>query len=1456
MATKRFVTKHGLDNNNQTITNVANPSTDTDAANKQWVTSQISNAGGGTVTSIGSTTLTTGGTSTVPTVNLTSGIVTAGTTGSASLIPVVTVDTYGRVTTITTAANPQGTVTSVTGTSPVASSGGTTPVISLNSSYGDTQNPYASKTANYVLAAPDGSAGVPTFRAIVAADIPTLNQNTTGSAGSVANTLTITSPLSGTSYNGSAAVSIGIPVATSIANGYLSSTDWSTFNSKGSGTVTSVTGTSPVVSSGGVTPAISMPAATTSVSGYLTSTDWTTFNNKTSNTGTVTSVTGGTYLTGGTITTTGTLAVDATSANTASKVVARDASGNFSAGTITASLSGNATNVTGTVAVANGGTSLTTLTSGSYVVGAGTSAVTLKTPTQVTADLDTFTYQLGATAGKKGLVPAAPAVGASVVYLDQTGAWTTPSAGGTTTNALTISSPLTGTSFNGSSAVSIGIPVATTSANGYLSSTDWTTFNNKGSGTVTSIGSTTLTTGGTSAVPTVNLTSGIVTAGTTGSASLIPVVTVDTYGRVTTITTAANPQGTVTSVTGTSPVVSSGGTTPAISMPAATTSVNGYLSSTDWTTFNNKGSGSVTSVTGGTYLTGGTITTTGTLAVDATSVNTASKVVARDASGNFSAGTITANLTGNASGSSGSTTGNAATATALQTARAINGVNFDGTAAITVTAAAGTLTGSTLASGVTASSLTSVGTLGSLTVSGNATFDTNTLFVDATNDRVGIGTTSPYNALEISGSSSRLGLNNGGGASRKALVIEPLGYGGNTYARLESYDYGTSTGGILALNVTGGNLGIGTASPNGVLTVFNATTFNARTSGINVHRPSAYGQYGSFAYDGDITYLSSTYTGGGAGTYGLFVFQGYDSTSTPREYLRILSNGNVGIGTASPTAKLDIGSNTTNAAQARFTRAPDTDFSLVAFNSNTTSNASGAECARFGLSYGLSNSTNFSAGFSFMRGSSAADGSLAILTNAAERMRIDSSGNVGIGTSSPEAKLDVFGSSFNLRPTNTNSIGHFNVTNGVGSPVSVRLAFGTDNTGWQMRFAKNYQGTYTDYMTIADNGAISMAGTLGVTGLATFSAGMRANGNSEFFNGQTSALSVENQSTFTRFAFNKLTFYDWNVGRDIVILDNAVKFQPNHGSTKLQDDTGVVINGNYTNGAYSTRFRKWDDGSGLPLYVQETKGTPNVWTNVARFGQGESGQMYDFQVYGNTRVETNLDAGYFTILADSNNQFTQGALQLRSSSPTIYLRDTDNNSAMLHCNGNNFYILRGGNDTTSWTTTNGNWPVYWDLTNNDATFGRHINAPAGSITAGVNITGVEIYSNGWFRNNNSGTGLYNSATGNHFYSDGQYWNAAYSGTQGIRFRNGHAGSVLGYLYAETNGYFGLLNNQGNWSLMSRPSGAGITLYGTEINVAQTLYVHEADNRTRVPRTFVQSGTPSGTITDGDVWLQY
>jgi hypothetical protein len=100
----------------------------------------------------------------------------------------ITVNGKGLVTAASSGTAP---VTSVTGTSPVVSSGGATPAISLAAAYGDTLNPYASKTANFILAAPNGSAGVPTFRAVVANDIPTLNQNTTGTASNVTGTVAI-----------------------------------------------------------------------------------------------------------------------------------------------------------------------------------------------------------------------------------------------------------------------------------------------------------------------------------------------------------------------------------------------------------------------------------------------------------------------------------------------------------------------------------------------------------------------------------------------------------------------------------------------------------------------------------------------------------------------------------------------------------------------------------------------------------------------------------------------------------------------------------------------------------------------------------------------------------------------------------------------------------------------------------------------------------------------------------------------------------------------------------------------------------------------------------------------------------------------------------------------------------------------------------------------------------------
>jgi hypothetical protein len=100
----------------------------------------------------------------------------------------------------------------------------------------------------------------------------------------------------------------------------------------------------------------------------------------------------------------------------------------------------------------------------------------------------------------------------------------------------------------------------------------------------------------------------------------------------------------------------------------ATIQANSVALGTD-TTGNYVAAGAVsgTGLSGSSSSEGGTFTVTS----NATNANTASAIVARDASGNFAAGTITAALTGNAS-----------TATTLQTARTIGGVSFNGAANI------------------------------------------------------------------------------------------------------------------------------------------------------------------------------------------------------------------------------------------------------------------------------------------------------------------------------------------------------------------------------------------------------------------------------------------------------------------------------------------------------------------------------------------------------------------------------------------------------------------------------------------------------------------------------------------------------------------------------------------------------------------------------------------------------
>ncbi len=110
--------------------------------------------------------------------------------------------------------------------------------------------------------------------------------------------------------------------------------------------------------------------------------------------------------------------------------------------------------------------------------------------------------------------------------------------------------------------------------------------------------------------------------------------------------------------------------------------------------------------------------------------------------------------------------------------------------------------------------------------------DSNTLFVDSTNNRVGIGTDSPSRQLELVGSDAYIQLTRSSASTQATLGFNTgatndwlIRTGDGSTSNLQFYSYGTSSY-VMTIARSSGNVGIGTTSPLSLLHVYGSNPRN------------------------------------------------------------------------------------------------------------------------------------------------------------------------------------------------------------------------------------------------------------------------------------------------------------------------------------------------------------------------------------------------------------------------------------------------------------------------------------------------------------------------------------------------------------------------------------------------------------------------------------------------------
>jgi hypothetical protein len=371
----------------------------------------------------------------------------------------------------------------------------------------------------------------------------------------------------------------------------------------------------------------------------------------------------------------------------------------------------------------------------------------------------------------------------------------------------------------------------------------------------------------------------------------------------------------------------------------------------------------------------------------------------------------------------------------------------------------------------------------------------NVMFITGSNGgRVGIGTTSPVSRLQSNNVSTYNSSIPSGAIVASNLssgdAIVDIGVDSTSLGYIQSRNINSTTVYNLLLNPIGGNVGIGTTSPSQKLHIAENNTTSYVASSVSLIQPdgganlliqnTGTGGFSSLRFVslngsnaiGYIGFDNSTASVGGD-----FVIGQRNGGSSYTEQVRITNAGNVGIGTTSPSASLNIASD------------GNTQFTI------TRTNASNSKQFNINVESDSQTSISYDSNSPLVIGTSTNPGTQAGFT---ERMRITSIGTVGIGTSSPTSvyRLTIDGAG-----TSGNPLGGITFRQGGTDTLYFGNVSTANTTDWEMwnprngymRFATNN----AERMRIASNGSIQFnaygSGTF--TGTATQKLAVDSSGN-------------------------------------------------------------------------------------------------------------------------------------------------------------------------------------------------------------------------------------------------------------------------------------------------------------------------------------------------------------------------